>query len=54
MQSSGQLRPLVTWLQIRLFVDDANITASHYEKNYLEEIVKNELGTGKTSNWIKA
>ena len=43
--------PLVTKLQTRLFADDANHSASHYEKNYLEEIVKYELGS--ISNWMK-
>ena len=43
--------PLLTKLPTRLFADDVNITASHYEKNYLEEIVNNELGN--MSNWMK-
>jgi len=43
--------PLATNLQVRIFADDTNITASHHQKEYLEKIVNNELKN--ISNWMK-
>ena len=43
--------PQATKLQVRLFVDDTNLTASHHSENLLEKIVNTELQ--KISNWMK-
>ena len=43
--------PLATNLNIRLFADDTNITASHCNKDTLEKPVTNEMIN--ISNWIK-
>ena len=43
--------PLTCKLQIRLLVNDANLTASHYNKDALAKLVKNELV--RISNWMK-
>ena len=43
--------PQATKLQVRLFADDANLTASHHNENLLEKIVNTKLQ--KIGNWIK-
>ena len=43
--------PQATKLQVRLFADDTNLTASHHSENLLEKIVNTELQ--KISNWMK-
>jgi len=43
--------PLVANLQVRLFADDTNITASHDDIDCLEKIVNTELNN--ISNWMK-
>ena len=43
--------PQATKLQVRLFADDTNLTASHHNENLLEKIVNTELQ--KISNWMK-
>ena len=43
--------PQATKLQVRLFADDTNLTASHHSENLLEKNVNAELQ--KISNWTK-
>ena len=43
--------PSATKLQVRLFADDTNITASHHQKDCLEKTVNEELIN--ISNWMK-
>ena len=43
--------PLTSKLQVRLFADDTNLTASHYNGGILVKLVNNELI--HISNWMK-
>ena len=43
--------PLTSKLQVRLFADDTNLTASHYNRGILAKLVNNELV--HISNWMK-
>ena len=43
--------PQAPKLQVRLFADGTNLTASHHSENLLEKIVNTELQ--KISNWMK-
>ena len=43
--------PLTSKLQVRLFADDTNLTASHYNGGILAKLVNNELV--HISNWMK-
>ena len=43
--------PKATKLQVKLFADDTNLTASHHSENLLEKFVNSELQ--KISYWMK-